>query len=326
MSDKIFLVTGARGFIGAWVVKRLIAQGAEVVALDQNDSQHRWRLIMDDEEIGKIRSVTGDITAEGYVQRLVEENGIEGIIHLAGLQVPTCRANPRLGALVNVVGTINVFEAARLSGGKVRRIAYASSAAVFGSADDGVAVTEKEAGGMGTHYGAFKRCNEDNARVYHLDHGIDSAGLRPLTVYGVGRDTGMTSDPTKAMKAAVAGRPFHIRFGGRTDFLYVADCADAFIKAALVELPGAHVYNLHGETVALSQVVAAIEAIKPAARGTITVADQGIAMPTTLDDTAIQRALRGVPRTSMAEGIAGTMARFEELQQAGRLDLSDLDQ
>ena len=88
----------------------------------------------------------------------------------------------------------------------------------------------------------------------------------------------------------------------------------------------AHVYNLHGETAAPSQVVAAIEAIKPAARGTITVDDQGIAMPTTLDDTAIQRALGGVPRTSMAEGIAGTMARFEELQQAGRLDLSDLHQ
>lgn len=326
MSDKIFLVTGARGFIGAWVVKRLLARGAEVVALDQNDSQHRWRLIMDDDEIGRVRSVAGDITEEGYVHRLIEDSGIEGIIHLAGLQVPTCRANPRLGALVNVIGTINVFEAVRLSGGQVRRIAYASSAAVFGSADDGVAVTEKQAGGMGTHYGAFKRCNEDNARVYHLDHGIDSAGLRPLTVYGVGRDTGMTSDPTKAMKAAVAGRPFHIRFGGRTDFLYVADCADAFIKAAMVELPGAHVYNLHGETVALSQVVAAIEEIKPAARGTITVADQGIAMPTTLDDTAIQQALGGVPRTSMAEGIAATMGRFEELRRAGSLDLSDLDQ
>lgn len=326
ISGKIFLVTGARGFIGAWVVKRLLAQGAQVVALDQNDSLHRWQLMMSDEEIGRIRSVSGDITEEGYVQRLIEELEVGSIIHLAGLQVPTCRANPRLGALVNVIGTINVFEAARLSGGRVRRVAYASSAAVFGAAEDGVAVTEKDAGGMSTHYGAFKRCNEENARVYHLDHGIDSAGLRPLTVYGVGRDTGMTSDPTKAMKAAVAGRPFHIRFGGRTDFLYVADCADAFIKAAVVELPGAHVFNLHGETVGLNEIVSTIEQIKPAARGTITVAGQGIGMPTTLDDSAIQQALGGVPRTSMVEGITETMGRFEELQQAGRLDLSDLDQ
>ncbi|NDD63725.1 MAG: NAD-dependent epimerase/dehydratase family protein [Acidobacteria bacterium] len=326
MSEKSFLVTGARGFIGAWVVKRLLARGAGVVALDQNDSPHRWRLIMSSEEMGRVRSFTGDITEEGYVHRLIAENGVEGIIHLAGLQVPTCRANPRLGALVNVIGTINVFEGARLSGGQVGRVAYASSAAVFGAAEDGVAVSEKEAGGMSTHYGAFKRCNEDNARVYHLDHGIDSAGLRPLTVYGVGRDTGMTSDPTKAMKAAVAGLPFHIRFGGRTDFLYVADCADAFIKAATVDLPGARVFNLHGETVALSAIVATIEDIKPTARGAITVAEQGIAMPTTLDDSAIQQALGGVPRTSMVEGIAATMARFEQLQQAGELDLSDLAQ
>lgn len=326
MSDNRFLVTGARGFIGAWIVKRLLAQGAEVVALDQNDSQHRWQLIMDRAEITQIRSVSGDITEDGFLHRLVEEHGVGRIIHLAGLQVPTCRANPRLGALVNVIGTINVFEAARLSGGRVKRIAYASSAAVFGSAEDGVAVTESQAGGMNTHYGAFKRCNEDNARVYFLDHAISSAGLRPLTVYGTGRDTGMTSDPTKAMKAAIAGRPFHIRFGGRTDFLYIADCADAFIKAATVELPGAHVFNLHGETVHLQEIVSTIEQIRPAAKGTITCAETGIAMPSTLDDSAIQEALGGVPRTSMVDGITETMRRFEQLQAEGRLDLSDLDQ
>ena len=141
MSDNRFLVTGARGFIGAWIVKRLLASGAEVIALDQNDSQHRWQLIMDEAEIGQIKSVSGDITEEGFLHRLVEEHEVGRIIHLAGLQVPTCRVNPRLGAMVNVIGTINVFEAARLSGGRVKRVAYASSAAVFGSAEDGVAVT-----------------------------------------------------------------------------------------------------------------------------------------------------------------------------------------
>ncbi len=326
MSENTFLVTGAHGFIGAWIVKRLLAQGAGVVAVDQSGSRHRWQLIMDDAEIERAPFVSGDITDEKFLCQLVEEREVDRIIHLAGLQVPTCRANPRLGALVNVIGTINVFEAARLSGGRVRRVAYASSAAVFGAAEDGVAVSEGAAGGMTTHYGAFKRCNEDNARVYHLDHGISSAGLRPLTVYGVGRDTGMTSDPTKAMKAAVAGRPFHIRFGGRTDFLYIADCADAFIKAATVDLPGAHVFNLHGETVHLQQIVAEIERIRPAAAGTITCAEQAIAMPSTLDDAAIQAALGGVPQTSMAEGIAETIERFAELQRTGRLDLSDLEQ
>ena len=324
-AGSTFLVTGAHGFIGAWVVKRLLAAGGRVIALDQSEDPQRWRLIMDEEERAQVTFVTGDITDETFLVALVQDRGIEQIIHLAGLQVPTCRANPRLGALVNVVGTINIFEAARQSRGLVRRIAYASSAAVFGVAEEGVAVTEREAGGMTTHYGAFKRCNEENARVFHLDHGINSAGLRPLTVYGVGRDSGMTSDPTKAMKAAVVGRSFRIRFGGKTDFLYIADCADAFIRAATVDLPGAHVFNLHGETVAIAEVVREIERVAPSAAGKITFDDIPIAMPSELDDTAIQRALGGIPRTSMATGIAETMARFATLEATNRLELWDLD-
>ena len=102
---------------------------------------------------------------------------------------------------------------------------YASSAAVFGVSEDDTPVSEDEADAPRTHYGWFKRTNEGNADIYFRDHGLSSVGLRPLTVYGVGRDTGITSDTTEAMRHAVLGLPFHIRFGGTTDFLYVADCA-----------------------------------------------------------------------------------------------------
>ena len=117
------------------------------------------------------------------------------------------------GALVNVAGTLNVFEAARTIG--IKGIVYASSAAVYGMNDSDERLDETAQCEPTTHYGVFKRTNEGNARVYFLDHGIDSVGLRPLTVYGVNRDTGLTSDPTKAMKSAVLGRPFHIRFSWR---------------------------------------------------------------------------------------------------------------
>lgn len=323
MSQPIYLVTGAHGFIGAWVVKRLLAAGQHVVIFDKSADPHRLRLIMDEDEIARPVVLEADITEGTAVSDLVEKHQVTHIIHLAGLQVPTCRANPRLGAMVNVVGTINVFEAARNSGGRVRRVAYASSAAVFGKSDD--AVTESAAGGMNTHYGAFKQCNEDNARVYFLDNGLSSVGLRPLTVYGTGRDTGMTSDPTKAMKAAVVGRPFHIRFGGKTDFLYVADCADAFIRAAESDLEGAHVFNLHGETIDVSAVVKEIEAAIPAAKGTITVDPTPLALPPQLDDSAIVRALGDIPHTSLAQGTRETVERFMLLQREGRLDTSDLD-
>ena len=325
MSQAIYLVTGACGFIGAWVVKRLLASNAGVVIFDQSVDPHRLRLIMDDSEIEQAQFVEGDITGGELVRQIVEQHRITHIIHLAGVQVPVCRANPRLGAGVNVLGTINVFEAAKNSEGQVRKVVYASSAAVFGEAEEGRAVTEDEAGAMTTHYGAFKRCNEDNARVYFLDNGISSVGLRPLTVYGVGRDFGMTSDPTKAMKAAVVGRPFHIRFGGRTDFLYVADCADAFIRAAAADLPGAHVFNLYGETIQIAEVVAEIEKLVPSSKGAITFTDTPIAMPSHLDDSAIVAALGDIPHSSLSQGVKETVERFATLHRAGRLDTSDLD-
>lgn len=326
MSQPIYLVTGAHGFIGAWVVKRLLDDEARVVIFDKSADPHRLRLIMNEDEIARLTFIAGDITDSAFVTGLVEQQQITHIIHLAGVQVPVCRANPPLGAMVNVVGTVNVFEAARNAGGRVARVVYASSAAVFGEAEEGRAVSEGEAGAMTTHYGAFKRCNEDNARVYFLDNGLSSVGLRPLTVYGVGRDFGMTSDPTKAMKAAVVGRPFHIRFGGKTDFLYVADCADAFIRAAQTDLTGAHVFNLHGETVPVAAVVREIEQLVPAAQGTITFTDAPIAMPSTLDDAAIVAALGDVPHTSLAAGVRATIERFKQLQREDRLDTSDLDQ
>lgn len=325
MSTPTFLVTGAHGFIGAWVVKKLLAQNVNVVIFDQSANPQRLRLIMDDDEIARAQFVAGDITDEATVIGLVQNHSITNIIHLAGVQVPVCRANPRLGAMVNVVGTINIFEAARQSNGQVKRIAYASSAAVFGEAEEGHAAKEDEAGKMATHYGAFKRCNEDNARVYFLDHGLHSAGLRPLTVYGAGRDFGITSGPTKAMKAAVVGRSYHIGFGGKTDFLYAGDCAEGFIRAATTELTGAHVFNIAGETEAVADVITEIEKLIPTAKGTLTCAPNPIPMPSKLDDTAIRAALQLPPATTLAQGVKETVERFQLLQREGRLDTQDLD-
>jgi nucleoside-diphosphate-sugar epimerase len=321
-----FLLTGAYGFIGAWIVKRLLAVDARVIVFDQSSDPRRLRQIMTDDEIARATVVTGDITEVDALSPVIDKFAVTHIIHLAGLQVPICRANPRLGAMVNVVGTINVFEAARRAAGLVSRVVYASSAAVFGMMDEDRAVTERDAAHPETHYGAFKRCNEDNARVFHLDHGINSIGLRPLTIYGVGRDFGMTSDPTKAMKATVVGRPFHIRFGGRTDFQYVGDTADIFIRAATSDLAGAHVFNLHGETVRVADIVAEIERAWPELRSVVTFADEPLSIPTEMDDSAIRAALGELPSTRLADGVQATIQRFAELHRQGRLDTSDLDQ
>ncbi|HEY0763507.1 MAG TPA: NAD(P)-dependent oxidoreductase [Pyrinomonadaceae bacterium] len=316
---ETYFITGAQGCIGSWIVKALIERGDTAVVFDRSDDSRRLSAIMSEEDLAQVRFVTGDITDGASVLSALDESGAAKVIHLAGLQVPTCRAEPVTGALVNVAGTLNVFEAARQLG--IKRVVYASSAAVYGMNDDNVALDETAQCEPTTHYGVFKRANEGNARIYFLDHGLNSVGLRPLTVYGVNRDTGLTSDPTKAMKSAVLGRPFHIRFGGATDFQYVADTAAAFLACADSAPEGAHVFNLHGETVTVDRIANFINA---ASGDLITFGGPPIPIAAAMDDSAIRNTIGSLPSTPLETGMRETMDRFAALRDAGRLDTSDL--
>jgi nucleoside-diphosphate-sugar epimerase len=328
--SKVFLVTGAHGFIGAWVARRLIEAGQKAILFDQNPDAGRLRLLMDEEMLSQGTFVSGDLTDPRVLPGVIAQNGVDCIIHLAALQIPACRANPHLGAMVNVVGSVNVFEAAAQSAGQVKRIVYASSAAVFGKPVGNRAAIEEDAANPDTLYGAFKRCNEETARVYFRERGVPSIGLRPHTVYGVGRDFGMTSDPTKAMKAVVVGRPFKIRFTGQVDFQYAADTADAFIRSASADLEGAHVFNLHGETVNVSDIVTQIETcarqvVGSSATPQLTMEGKPNSAPARMDDTAIRQALGDFPVTSLETGVRATITCFVELASRGSLDTRDLD-
>ena len=187
LNQNTFLLTGAHGFIGAWITRRLLEADARVVIFDRSADPRRLLLIMDEDQAARVDFVSGDITETQALSPLIDRFKVTNLIHLAGLQFPTCRANPPLGASVNVIGTLNAFEAARASGGQVNKVVYASSAAVFGVTEERRPITERDEPHPSSHYGVFKRCNEGNAHVYFLDHGVSSVGLRPLTVYGVGR-------------------------------------------------------------------------------------------------------------------------------------------
>lgn len=324
MSSTHFL-TGALGCIGAWVVRRLIDRGDRPLVFDLGGEPARLKDLLDPEEFDQVLFLQGDVTDTEAVHRALAESGAEHVIHLAGLQVPFCKADPPKGAAVNVLGTLNVFEAAKRCG--LKRVAYASSAAVYGKDDlgaGGAAPDEDVACHPGNHYGVFKAANEGNARIYFQDDGISSTGLRPLTVYGVGRDQGMTSDPTRAAKAAVLGRPFTLRFSGSTDFLYAKDCADAFIAAAERGPKGAQVYNLHGETHSVASVVDRLRELCPQA-GELVIDGPELPIPPQMDGSRIERELGPLPRTSLEDGLGETVNRFRELHAQGRLRTHDLE-
>src|SRR5919109_3396906 len=259
------LVTGAFGCIGAWVVHTLLADGERPVAFDLGDDPWRMRMIIGPDVASRLTVVRGDIADREQVTRAVLDHGVDRLIHLAAWQVPLCRQDPPRGALVNVVGTANVFEAARATNGRIGHVVYVSSAAVFGppSLYPPGPLRDDAPPRPTTHYGVYKVANEETARIYWEEHRIRSSGFRPLAVYGPGRDVGVTAAPTLAMKAAVLGRPFEMRWGGSTDLIYVEDVARALIKASRATLDRARVYNLHGSAVAVADVVKTIDTAWP---------------------------------------------------------------
>ena len=249
-----FLVTGADGCIGAWTVRLLLHEGADVTTFDLGANDSRHRLISGGAPMD-FRRIIGDIVDRSAVVDAMA--GVDRVIHLAALQVPFCKADPSGGAAVNVQGTVNVFEAATEHG--ISPVAYASSAAIYGPVDlyPGPVLGPDALPKPATLYGAYKVANEQTAAVYAADHGLASVGLRPFTVYGAGRDQGVTSQPTAAIYSAVRGEPYEVGYGGVTDFHYAPDVARAFIAAARVEFdaPAAPAVNLRGHVTSIDDFV-----------------------------------------------------------------------
>lgn len=296
-------------------MRELITRQVPFIAFDRDGDLRRLDQLVpgrpDDIEV-----VTGDIADVEAVCDLVAERKITAIIHLAALQMPFCRPDPTEGARVNVLGTIAVFEAARRLG-TLKQICYASSAAVFGPEELYGGATHLGVDAPlapATHYGVFKQANEGAARVYFQDDGVSSIGLRPWTVYGLGRDQGVTSDATSAVRAAVRGEDFTLRYSGRNALQYARDVAAAFVLCALDDRPGARLFNLRGEIVDMTEFIAKIERHIPEAKGRIRLSGGPIPVVCDLDDSELRAFLPSLPTTSLTRGIEETIADFRRLE------------
>jgi nucleoside-diphosphate-sugar epimerase len=311
-----YLVTGAMGCIGAWTLYHLVKQGQSAVSFDQSENKSRLNLLLSPEEQEKISFVSGDLRDYAHVEAVMRENNVSHIVHLAALQVPTVRENPVLGAQVNVVGMANILQAARTLG--IPQIAYASSIAVYGSAEDyHVNLLPHDAPAMPrTLYGVYKVADEQMARVYYQDYGLRSVGLRPYVVYGAGRDQGLTSDPTKAILAAVKGESFKINFTGVMQFQWASDVAQQFLAAATNPYQGAGAYNLGGRPTTVEGFISALQQLIPQSQ--ISHSETILPFPQAFDDSAL-RSVFTVYETPLADGIERTISQFEQALADGRL-------
>jgi nucleoside-diphosphate-sugar epimerase len=268
----------------------------------------------------RVTMLNSDITDAEALGRALDDHDITHVIHLAALQLPFAKADPPLGALVNVVGTVNLFEAVKARRDRIGPIAYAGSVAMYSSGDAvDDRLPEDAVPHPGSHYGVYKLANEGTARIYSADDGVTSVGLRPLAIYGPGRDQGLTSDPSRSMLSAMLERPFEIGFGGFTTLQFAPDVARAFITAARSSVADARVYNLAGSLVSIDTFIETLDRVVPGAAGLVSHKDQALAFPADIDSTSLAE-LGEIHVTPLEDAIAASVALFRERLDQGRLD------
>jgi nucleoside-diphosphate-sugar epimerase len=305
--DGPVLVTGAGGCIGSWVLALLSRAGVSAIAYDLTDDRRRPRLLLSDADLGRIPWLTSDIADTAALADVVATHRIFAIIHLAGLQVPFCKADPIGGAKVNVIGTLNVLEAARHHG--LKRVAYASSIAALSFMP--------EAPWLDTLYGAWKLANEHTARVYHQDWGVPSTGIRPGVVYGVARDQGLTSKTTIAILAAAAGRPYTVPFTGAVSALHAGEVASAFIRAVAKDRSEARIFDLNGRATSVAAWLDLLRKTAPDAQLAMDGAE--LPFPADCSDEPIQAYLGDYGPVPLEDGIRATYDSFRALLAKGVL-------
>ena len=286
------LVTGGSGFLGQSLADALAERGDTVIVFDLNLPPEEARL-------PGVTYVEGDITRSSAIDAVIARFGVNAILHLAALVIPACRSNPVLGAKVNVIGHINILEAAVKAG--IDRVVYASSLAA------------RPRGPLASPvnlYGVFKHCCEEISKVYFLDHGLGTVGLRPNVVYGPGRTSGETAAITLAMQAAARGEAYELPFSGKMCFQHVDEVTEIFLRCLDKPASEPVVSDLTTEIESMHDVADAIRTVVPGAA--ITVADNPRPVPEIMDNAPLRAFLGTWPAISLVEGTRRTIEVFRE--------------
>jgi UDP-glucose 4-epimerase len=247
ITGQRFLVTGGAGTIGSTIVDQLVAAGAgEVVVLD-NFVRGRAENLAGALASGPVRLVEGDIRDRDTVRSLVQ--GMDVVFHQAAIRINQCAAEPRLALEVLVDGTYEVVEAAADAG--VRKVVAASSASVYGLAEEFPTRENHHPYANDTLYGAAKTFNEGLLRSFRAMRGLDYVGLRYFNVYGPRMDAfGVYTEVLiRWMERIAAGQaPLILGDGAQTmDFVFTEDIARANILAAASDATD-EVFNIGSST------------------------------------------------------------------------------
>jgi UDP-glucuronate 4-epimerase len=325
-TEQRVIVTGAAGFIGFHLARRLLDGGVPVVGVDNLNDYYdpalkRARLARLEGRNG-FAFVQADIADYDRIRATFEEFRPTEIVHLAAQAgVRYSLDHPRAYVSANVDGFLSILEACRSH--PVRHLIYASSSSVYG-ANTKVPFSEQDrADHPVSLYAATKRANELMAHTYAHLFGVPATGLRFFTVYGPWGRPDMAY--YKFTKAIVEGQPIEVFNGGRMsrDFTYVDDVVEAMVRLLDHPPPGAAgdpdaaphaLYNIGNHTpVALERFIAVIEAATGRTARRIDRPMQPGDVPATFADVSgLAAAVGFAPRTSIEDGIARFVAWFRD--------------
>jgi len=241
------LITGGMGVIGAEASRRFVKEGYRPVIF----ARHRDDNLISD-IVDKIDVELGDITDLPRLLDVIKRNQITHIVHAAAFVGAVSQANPAQSINVNVVGTVNVLEAARLF--DIKRVVYTSAKGVYGpitgeyGAPTYKPIPEDMPKNPKRIYDAAKLMSEHMCVYYTGNMGVDAVVLRFATTYGPGKTArhGKMGVTSQIIEAPAAGLPFHIAQGGdeKDDFIYNKDSALGIYRATIAENPKSRVYNI----------------------------------------------------------------------------------
>jgi nucleoside-diphosphate-sugar epimerase len=297
------LITGGTGFLGAYLVQRLVEEGEDKLILF--DSLPNPSSIADIAE--HVEIVPGDVSELSEIMAVLMQHDISCIFHLAYLIGEGEKFLSR-GMHANILGTYNIFEAARLTG--VQRVVWASSGAVYGLMEtSGKAQLLKEDDRVipDTLYGAGKLFNEHLAESMVQKYGFKHIGLRLNSIYGVGRAqrrgvahvppdiyTYLIEQPARGEEVTAPPEEHLLTWS------YVKDCADAFYHAYKADEPKSRIFNVTGEIRPVKDAVGYLKTLFPKAR--ITIGSKGVRVIPYLDSSLIHSDLGFKSRYSMEKG------------------------
>ncbi|WP_273824167.1 NAD-dependent epimerase/dehydratase family protein [Pseudomonas asplenii] len=229
MADAPILITGGAGFIGSNLAERLLAKGYSIRVLDDLSTGQRSNLALDDP---RVELIVGDVADAALVARTMV--GCQAVVHLAAVaSVQASVDDPVRTHQSNFIGTLNVCEAMRQAG--VKRVLFASSAAVYGNNGEGESIVEDTAKAPLTPYASDKLASEYYFDFYRRQHGLEPVIFRFFNVFGPRQDP---SSPYSGVisifsERAEKGLPITVFGDGEQtrDFIYVGDLVDVLVQA-----------------------------------------------------------------------------------------------